>query len=205
MAVGKVNEIFGSDALKTDSLDPFKSHLDFEKFRQLIEKYWGSRISFVRMEPTPTSWAASFYVARMALPCRVYTLAHMEYVADRIGWLLEKRDLVKGLRFLEEPPVLRFFTGRLQALDDWGTKLDMAFKKDFRLEAESRSNAKGFWKVNPLPRSTSYRPGILDSRTNDLWPMLPSPAWAVGKAKSSLHANDAINTSVPYSGTRPAD
>jgi tyrosine phenol-lyase len=32
---------------------------------------------------------------------------------------------------VEEPPVLRFFFGKLEPLDNWGAKLADAFKKDF--------------------------------------------------------------------------
>lgn len=70
-------------------------------------------------------------LARLAVPRRVYTMSHIEYVVDRLNWLYQHRDLVKGLRFIEEPPVLRFFFGKLAPLDDWGNKLVEVFKKDF--------------------------------------------------------------------------
>ncbi|KPL17407.1 MAG: tryptophanase [candidate division Zixibacteria bacterium SM23_81] len=69
-------------------------------------------------------------LARLAVPRRVYTIAHFEYVADRIHWLHRHRDLVKGLRFVEEPPVLRFFFGKLEPIDNWGSKLGEVFKKE---------------------------------------------------------------------------
>ncbi len=70
-------------------------------------------------------------LCRMAVPRRVYSISHIEYVVDRLGWLYDHRQLVGGLRFIEEPPVLRFFTGRLTALDGWSTKLADAFQADF--------------------------------------------------------------------------
>jgi len=70
-------------------------------------------------------------LARLAVPRRVYTMAHMDYVTDRLKWLYAHRELVGGLKFVEEPPILRFFFGRLAALNDWGTKLTTAFRKDF--------------------------------------------------------------------------
>jgi tyrosine phenol-lyase len=70
-------------------------------------------------------------LSRLAVPRRVYTMAHMEYVVDRLAWLMEHRDLIQGLRFVEEPPVLRFFFGRLKPVQDWGKKLAAAFKADF--------------------------------------------------------------------------
>jgi tryptophanase len=70
-------------------------------------------------------------LARLAVPRRVYTASHIEYVVDRLSWLFGRRDLVKGLRFTEEPPVLRFFFGRLTPLDNWGAKLAESFKKEF--------------------------------------------------------------------------
>jgi tryptophanase len=70
-------------------------------------------------------------LARLAVPRRVYTMAHMDYVVDRLKWLYAHREMVKGLRFIEEPPVLRFFFGRMEAIDNWGAKLAEAFKADF--------------------------------------------------------------------------
>lgn len=74
---------------------------------------------------------ADLELARLAVPRRVYTLSHIEYTVDRLTWLYKHRDLVGGLRFVHEPPVLRFFFGRLEALDDWGTKLARAFEAEF--------------------------------------------------------------------------
>jgi tryptophanase len=73
---------------------------------------------------------ADVELTRIAMPRRVYTMSHIEYAIDRIVWLYKHRDLVKGLRFVSEPPVLRFFFGRLEALDGWGRDLKEAFKKE---------------------------------------------------------------------------
>lgn len=70
-------------------------------------------------------------LCRLAVPRRVYTVSHMDYVVDRLEWLLKHRNLVGGLKFVHEPPVLRFFTGRLEALDGWGKRLADAFRADF--------------------------------------------------------------------------
>ncbi len=70
-------------------------------------------------------------LARLAIPRRVYTMSHIEFVVDRLDWLYNHRNLVGGLKFVEEPPVLRFFFGRLEPLDNWGVKLAEAFKKEF--------------------------------------------------------------------------
>jgi tryptophanase len=70
-------------------------------------------------------------LCRMAVPRRVYTMSHIDYVVDRLAWLHDHREMVGGLEFYEEPPVLRFFTGRLRALDNWGAKLAAAIAADF--------------------------------------------------------------------------
>ncbi|MDI6765546.1 MAG: tryptophanase [Bacteroidota bacterium] len=74
---------------------------------------------------------ADLELARLAVPRRVYTMSQIEYVVDRLSWLLKNRNLVGGLKFIEEPPVLRFFFGKLAALDGWGKKLLDAYKRDF--------------------------------------------------------------------------
>jgi len=68
---------------------------------------------------------------RLALPRRVFTLSQVKYAIDRITWLYANRELVGGLRFVEEPKVLRFFMGRLVPVSDWQEKLVAQFKADF--------------------------------------------------------------------------
>ncbi|HMA95345.1 MAG TPA: tryptophanase [Polyangiaceae bacterium] len=67
---------------------------------------------------------------RLAFPRRVFTLSQTEYVLDRITWLYANRHLVGGLKFVDEPAVLRFFMGRLDALGDWPEKLAEKFRSD---------------------------------------------------------------------------
>ncbi len=74
---------------------------------------------------------ADMELVRLALPRRTFTLSHIEYTADRLKWLFAHRDLIGGLRFNEEPPVLRFFFGRLQPVDGWVENLAAAFRAEF--------------------------------------------------------------------------
>ncbi len=75
---------------------------------------------------------AKMELVRIAIPRRTYTLGHIEYVADRLAWLHHHKDIIGGLRFVEEPPVMRFFFGKLETVGgDWGAKLVKAFKADF--------------------------------------------------------------------------
>ncbi len=68
---------------------------------------------------------------RLAMPRRVFTLSQVNYAIDRIRWLYENRNLIGGLTFVEEPPILRFFFGKLATVSDWQTELVAKFKADF--------------------------------------------------------------------------
>ncbi|WP_071394424.1 tryptophanase [Bacillus tuaregi] len=70
-------------------------------------------------------------LVRLAMPRRVYTLSQVNYAIDRIGWLYENRHLIGGLKFVEEPSVLRFFFGKLATTSDWQDKLVAKFREDF--------------------------------------------------------------------------
>ncbi|MFT4071681.1 MAG: tryptophanase [Dysgonamonadaceae bacterium] len=74
---------------------------------------------------------ADMELVRLAIPRRVFTLSQIKYVEDRVNWLYENRHLIGGLRFVYEPPVLRFFMGGLEPVDDWPEKLMAKFKEDF--------------------------------------------------------------------------
>jgi tryptophanase len=74
---------------------------------------------------------ADMELLRLAFPRRVFTLSQTMFLIDRINWLYQNRDIVGGLRFVEEPPVLRFFNGLLEPTSDWPQKLVAKFKADF--------------------------------------------------------------------------
>lgn len=81
--------------------------------------------------PDGTEPMAEMELLRLALPRRVFTLSQVAYAVDRIAWLYSHRDMVGGLKFVEEPSALRFFFGRLEAVGDWQEKLVAQFRKDF--------------------------------------------------------------------------
>jgi tryptophanase len=74
---------------------------------------------------------ADMELLRLAMPRRVFTLSQIKYVEDRMTWLYENRKLIGGLKFVYEPPVLRFFMGGLEPVDDWPQRLIAKFKEDF--------------------------------------------------------------------------
>lgn len=74
---------------------------------------------------------ADMELLRLAFPRRVFTLSQTMFLIDRLKWLYDNKDLIGGLRFVEEPPVLRFFMGRLEAVSDWPERLADKFKADF--------------------------------------------------------------------------
>ena len=74
---------------------------------------------------------ADMELLRLAVPRRVFTLSQIMYVIDRLTWLKDNRELVGGLKFDYEPPVLRFFMGRLSPVSDWPEKLMAKFREDF--------------------------------------------------------------------------
>lgn len=53
---------------------------------------------------------------RLAIPRRVYTSGHLDYVAAAFLRLAARPDSIPGLRLLEEAPLLRHFTARLAPL-----------------------------------------------------------------------------------------
>ncbi|HXL05015.1 MAG: tyrosine phenol-lyase [Firmicutes bacterium] len=55
-------------------------------------------------------------LVRLTIPRRVYTNAHLDYVADSVEDLLALGSRIKGLKWVYEPPVLRFFTGRFEPI-----------------------------------------------------------------------------------------
>jgi len=56
-------------------------------------------------------------LVRLAIPRRVYTQTHMDYVVNTVTKVYENREELKGVRFTYEPPVLRHFTAEYEEVN----------------------------------------------------------------------------------------
>jgi tryptophanase len=59
---------------------------------------------------------ARLEMVRLAIPRRVYTQSHIDYVAECIGEVFKKRETLNGIRIVYDPPVLRHFTAIFEPL-----------------------------------------------------------------------------------------
>ena len=59
---------------------------------------------------------AQLELVRLAIPRRVYTQSHIDYVAEVIIEVFNNRDKIKGLTIVEEAPTLRHFTAKLKPI-----------------------------------------------------------------------------------------
>lgn len=57
-------------------------------------------------------------LVRLAIPRRVYTNMHMQYVSEAVNEINKKKDEIRGLRLLYEAEFLRHFTARLAPIED---------------------------------------------------------------------------------------
>lgn len=55
-------------------------------------------------------------LVRLAIPRRVYTQSHLDYVADVLKKIAVGKDSVRGLKIIYEPELLRHFTAQFQPL-----------------------------------------------------------------------------------------
>ncbi len=58
---------------------------------------------------------AKMDLVRLALPRRVYTQSHMDYLVEAIELVYQRREAIRGMKIVEAPPFLRHFTARF----DW--------------------------------------------------------------------------------------
>jgi tryptophanase len=59
---------------------------------------------------------ARLELLRLAIPRRVYTQSHMDYVVECIGEVFVQRESVRGMRIVQEAPMLRHFTATFEPL-----------------------------------------------------------------------------------------
>lgn len=60
--------------------------------------------------------APAMELVRLAIPRRVYTQSHIDYVIEAVQALYRQRDQLRGLRITQAPSVLRHFTARFEEL-----------------------------------------------------------------------------------------
>jgi len=57
---------------------------------------------------------APMELVRMAMPRRVYTQSHIDYVIEVMGYIAKNKNKIKGLEIVEAPLVLSHFTAKLR-------------------------------------------------------------------------------------------
>jgi len=60
---------------------------------------------------------AQMELVRLAIPRRVYTQSHIDYVAEVIIEVYKNKEQIKGLQIIEEAPTLRHFTAKLKPIN----------------------------------------------------------------------------------------
>lgn len=55
-------------------------------------------------------------LVRLAIPRRVYTQSHLDYVIETFSMLLQNKEQTKGFKITYEPPFLRHFTAKFEPL-----------------------------------------------------------------------------------------
>src|SRR5947208_9807985 len=95
----------------------FLPHVPTEQFPGVAlaaELYLEGGIRSVEIGTLMFAGAAQMDLVRLAIPRRVYTQSHIDYVVEIILEVWERRERIGGLRLLSEAPFLRHFTAQLE-------------------------------------------------------------------------------------------
>ena len=95
----------------------FLPHIPLEQFPGValaVELYLEGGIRSVEIGRLMFGPAAKMDLVRLAIPRRVYTQSHVDYVVEVILEVWKKRDSIRGLKLTHEAPFLRHFTARLE-------------------------------------------------------------------------------------------
>jgi len=68
------------------------------------------------LHPDGTEEPARMELVRLAIPRRVYTQSHVDYVIEVARWVAERAGELRGLRIVDQPRALRHFTARFEPL-----------------------------------------------------------------------------------------
>jgi tryptophanase len=75
-------------------------------------------VAFGWVDPeTGEAHYAPLEVVRMALPRRVYTQAHMDYIVETFAELIEQHNTIRGVEIVWQPELLRHFTAKFRLVE----------------------------------------------------------------------------------------
>src|SRR5581483_7935179 len=98
----------------------FLPHIPPEQFPGVAlaaELYLEGGIRSVEIGTLMFGAAAKMDLVRLAIPRRVYTQSHIDYVVEVILEVWKDRERIQGMRLKHEAPFLRHFTAQLEPLD----------------------------------------------------------------------------------------
>jgi len=98
----------------------FLPHIPAEQFPGVAlaaELYLEGGIRSVEIGTLMFGAAAKMDLVRLAIPRRVYTQSHIDYVVEVILEVWKKRERIQGLKLSYEAPFLRHFTARLEPVE----------------------------------------------------------------------------------------
>ena len=98
----------------------FLPHIPPEQFPGVAlaaELYLEGGIRSVEIGTLMFGAAAKMDLVRLAIPRRVYTQSHVDYVVEVILEVWKNRDRIQGLKLKQEAPFLRHFTARLEPME----------------------------------------------------------------------------------------
>jgi tryptophanase len=74
-------------------------------------------VMFGRIDPhTGETIHPPMELVRLAIPRRVYTQSHIDYVIEALTEVARSKKHIMGLKMIEAPPVLRHFTAKFEEL-----------------------------------------------------------------------------------------
>jgi len=79
-----------------------------------VELYRHAGIRSVEIGSVMFGSSAQHELLRLAIPRRVYTQSHIDYVVEAILEVNERKQQIRGLEIVEEPPFLRHFSARFR-------------------------------------------------------------------------------------------
>jgi len=82
-----------------------------------VELYRHAGIRSVEIGTLMFGAAARHELLRLAIPRRVYTQSHIDYVVEAILEVNAKKDQIRGVEIVEAPPFLRHFSARFRQLE----------------------------------------------------------------------------------------
>ena len=108
---------YGATVIQVESKNRLGLYRSYAPYAGGIRSVEIGSVMFAEPDPETRQMVyPALELVRLAIPRRVYTQTHLDYVVETCKRVYARRESLRGLRIVYGPPMLRHFTARFEPI-----------------------------------------------------------------------------------------